>query len=210
MMIILTQDQANQVRGYHVLGHALAPVPLKNSATSNASLNGMLMLPEECIDDPVYAFLSDFLKTLPTYLPDDRIVAADASTDPTVLSQCSYSASWPLGVVQSLTIIPPVAPAPNSDAQYLSFTQKQLAKAQSSNYWQIVYAPLTNTDQYMFAIWVSQIDSKCMGEVTTAQLNAVWPLLTTQQQNYFNANKLAYNNSAVVAFFNQNPPPVIG
>lgn len=223
-MIILTQDQANQVRGYHVLGHALAPVPLKNSGTSNASLNGNLVLPEACIDDPAYAFLSDFLKTLPTYLPDTRISKgtppnspsdpppsdADFSIDPTVVNQCTYSNDWQLGVVQSLSVVTPIKPAPNPNAQYLSFTQKQLAKAQANDYWQKVYAPPALTDQYMFAIWISQINNNCMGEITTDQLNALWPQLTTQEQNFFNSHKLQSTDSTVVAFFNQNPPPVIG
>ena len=209
-MIILTQDQANQVRGHHVLGHALAPVPCKNSATSNASLNGMLMLPEECISDPYFAQFASFLQSLPTYLPTSRIVqGTDYSTDPAVTGPCSFSTDWQLGKVQSLPTVPPVAPAPNPDAQYLSFNTKQLSKAQSNSYWQKVYAPSTLTDQYLFAIWISQVDNKCMGEITTAQLNALWPKLTTQEQNFFNANKLASTNSAVVAFFNQNPPPLI-
>ena len=218
-MIILTQDQANQVRGYHALGHALAPVPLKNSATSNALLNGMLALPEECISDPYFAQFASFLQSLPTYLPTSRIEHAtfsaqgpsgntDYSIDSTVTGPCTYSASWQLGAIQSLPIVPPVAPAPNSDAQYLPFNTKQLAKAQSNTYWQKVYAS-TLTTQYLFAIWISQINSQCMGEVTTAQFNAVLPFLTTQELNFFNANKLAFNSATVVAFFNQNPPPLI-
>ena len=65
LMIILTPDVANQVRGLTVLGHALAPRLLTD---------GNLALLEAVLNDPAHAVHHEFLRANTTVVPDDAIV----------------------------------------------------------------------------------------------------------------------------------------
>jgi hypothetical protein len=56
-MIILTADEADQVRGISIKGHALAPAPL---------VDGTFAIPEECSDDPAHATHHALLASFPT------------------------------------------------------------------------------------------------------------------------------------------------
>lgn len=110
-MIILTPEQADQVRGLTAPGHAIAPRPLAN---------GNFALPEACINDPAHAVHSTFLKTLPTvpdnsiregtrsdpFDPNAPIMDSDWSLDADLNAASSYDQSWPVAasvVVDVLT-----------------------------------------------------------------------------------------------------------
>jgi hypothetical protein len=56
-MIILTETQADQVRGATENGAQLVPIGIKG---------GLFVLPETVIDDPNHAAHSEFLSSLPT------------------------------------------------------------------------------------------------------------------------------------------------
>jgi hypothetical protein len=56
-MIILTKEQANEVRGNTGAGSALDPVKLKS---------GEYVLNEAVLSDPAHSMLHEFLNTLPT------------------------------------------------------------------------------------------------------------------------------------------------
>ena len=91
-MIILTQAQANQVRGLTVLGHALAPRPISIAAA--ISLAGKYALPEACITDPYHAPFAALLATFPIVL-DNAVILYE--TDPIILANCAYSPTWQPG-----------------------------------------------------------------------------------------------------------------
>lgn len=56
-MIILTTEQADQVRGPTTAGSALDPVPLADGQT--------FVLPESVLQDPAHSMHHAFLETLP-------------------------------------------------------------------------------------------------------------------------------------------------
>lgn len=73
MMINLTLDEANEVKGYTSPMSALHPIALKD---------GTYVLPVEVLDDPAHAEHHDFLNTLPIIAdpdPDDYLRPAGPS-----------------------------------------------------------------------------------------------------------------------------------
>ena len=109
-MIILTQDEANQVRGQTTLGHALAPRPL---------VDGTFVLPEAVLSDPAHEKHWKLLSTLPT-VPDGSIrkgepenpteinspiINSDFEQDPTITSLVSYSEDWKVGEVVAVDLV---------------------------------------------------------------------------------------------------------
>lgn len=99
-MIILTKDQANQVRMLTAAGHALAPKPISISAT--AAIAGKFALPESCLTDPYhsrhYALLASFPK-----VPDNTVKLGDWETNATIVTPCTYNLTWPVG---QLVVVP--------------------------------------------------------------------------------------------------------
>jgi hypothetical protein len=87
--IVLTPADADQVRMLTVVGHACAPVPLKN---------GTLILPIELLADPFHAVHKAFLETLATR---DNVWSdeyADGALYPQEVQNCIYDSSWQEGV----------------------------------------------------------------------------------------------------------------
>lgn len=80
-MIILTKEQADNVRGLTKRGHALAPRLLAD---------GTYALPERCKDDPEHAVHSAFLKALPTR----AVLEAEWETDPVKTESSDFKADW--------------------------------------------------------------------------------------------------------------------
>ncbi len=103
MMILLLEADANSVRGLTVLGHALAPVPLKD---------GTFVLPMAVLDDPHHAARHALLASFDVMLdpapgshmdPEDPfspIVGGDYSQDPDVTIPSTYTEAWQPGVLQ--------------------------------------------------------------------------------------------------------------
>lgn len=105
-MIILTHEQANQVRGITTDGHALIPEPL---------VDGTFVLPEVAVTDPAHAPHHEALAALPTRdVAEDEYLAwklGNAYDDraPTIneeeaafLESCSFSPDWPIGTPVSI------------------------------------------------------------------------------------------------------------
>ncbi len=108
-MLILTPDQANQVRGLTVAGHALAPALLTD---------GNFALPEAALDDPYHAVHAQFLRDNAMVVPDDAIGTPPVAppdgegaptpliyyevyyeTDPNLTAPHTYSSDWPEGEI---------------------------------------------------------------------------------------------------------------
>ena len=99
-MIILTADEADQVRGLTVKGHALAPVPLTD---------GTFALPEACANDPAHAKRHDIINVLPTRKVDPSEYLASKAPDDSgkpstltpeeekLLADCEYKTDWKEG-----------------------------------------------------------------------------------------------------------------
>jgi hypothetical protein len=99
-MIILTNEQADQVRGLTTMGHALAPFPLTD---------GTFVLAEECASDPAHAKHAALLKGLPTrsvepgeYLhskgaTDDGKPSTLTAAEAKLLADCEYKSEWTAG-----------------------------------------------------------------------------------------------------------------
>ena len=108
-MIILTKDEADQVRGLTVKGHALAPVPL---------IDGTFVLPDACAADPAHAKHVTLLKSLPTRdVEATEFLASKASTDETpstltaaeekLLDDCVFKSDWKEGEAIVVAPAPP-------------------------------------------------------------------------------------------------------
>jgi hypothetical protein len=112
-MIILTEAQANNVRGLTISGHALAPRPFVLSGASLAALNGRFGLPEAVVDDAAHELHSAFLGSLPS-LPDNLIqkgtptegppgiytwAGSDWEQDHARCVKYAFSESWVPGVI---------------------------------------------------------------------------------------------------------------
>lgn len=89
--IVLTINDANQVRMLTRKGHACAPVPLKN---------GTLILPVELLMDPNHVEHHDFLATLPQRSDVWSDEMADGALYPDEVQACVYDSSWEVGVPQ--------------------------------------------------------------------------------------------------------------
>jgi hypothetical protein len=86
--IVLSIDDANQVRMLTKPGHACAPVPLKNAT---------LILPIELLSDPEHEVHHEFLKTLPTRADVWSNEIGDGAKYPVEVQACTYDSSWPEG-----------------------------------------------------------------------------------------------------------------
>lgn len=98
-MIILTANQADQVRGLTVKGHALAPRPLAN---------GTFALPVSVLTDPAHAKRWALLKTLPIVADGSihkgtKASDSDWSYDAALLARSSYSSDWKVGEAVATT-----------------------------------------------------------------------------------------------------------
>jgi hypothetical protein len=94
--------------------------------------------------------------------------------------------------------------------QYIAATTKDIAKSQNKDWWEKVLGRPKNpqdTTAYLFGIWQSQQSNQCMIAVTDNELAMIWPKLTTQEKNFFNANVLQANDPQVLAFFGDSPGP---
>jgi len=92
-MIILTSTQANRVRGLVIPGHALAPIPLAN---------GMFALPEQVLDDPVFAGFRNVLAALPRRevkigSASDPTADSELELDPVKRARYAYKSDWRAG-----------------------------------------------------------------------------------------------------------------
>jgi hypothetical protein len=110
-MIVMTKAQANQVRGHHVDGHALAPRPFKNDNSVPSKFKGRFALPEEVLTNPFYQHLWNQMSNWAT-VPDTDInqgvwdpltkawtTEPDWETDPALLAPHEYSGDWPVGQI---------------------------------------------------------------------------------------------------------------
>jgi hypothetical protein len=97
--IKLTADEANQVRMLSRLGHAIAPVPLKD---------GTLFLPLSVLDDPAHAQHHAFLLTLPQVATINTALLADGSQHPNEFRACFYNSSWQPGIPQHVNVLPEI------------------------------------------------------------------------------------------------------
>ena len=95
--IVLSVDNANQVRMLTIIGHACAPAPLKN---------GTLILPVELLDDPMHAPHREFLKTLPQRSDVWSNEMADGALYPNEVQACVYDSSWEKGIPVVVTLPP--------------------------------------------------------------------------------------------------------
>lgn len=103
-MLVLLKADADAVRGLTVLGHALAPVPLKD---------GSFVLPMACLDDPYHVARHAVLAALDVMLdpapgshmdpidPTSPIIGGAYSQDDVVLQACTYTEAWQPGVLQT-------------------------------------------------------------------------------------------------------------
>jgi hypothetical protein len=73
MMINLTEEEADQVRGYSDPAHALLPSPLKD---------GTYVLPVAVLDDPFHAEHHEFLNSLPQIPDPDPGTPPEVPGDP--------------------------------------------------------------------------------------------------------------------------------
>jgi hypothetical protein len=112
-MIILTYDQANQVRGLTVAGHALAPAPLAD---------GTLALPDAVLNDPYHAIHHEYLIANCSIVSDESInngimtrpeddtepvlVGSDWEQDPEIRAAHAYNEAWQVG---EIVVVDPVA-----------------------------------------------------------------------------------------------------
>ena len=95
--------------------------------------------------------------------------------------------------------------------EYLQFNSKLLGQAKSQQWWETVLGRAKlpqDTTQFLVGILVSQVSNKAMAVVDDASLALVWPKLSAQEQNFYNANKLQATDPIVVAFFAEQPPPI--
>src|SRR5262245_47305782 len=88
IFIILTIEDANQVRMLTVAGHACAPVPLKD---------GTLILPIRLLNDPHHVRHRNFLATLPQRSDVWNTELADGEQYPDEVQACTYDSSWKKG-----------------------------------------------------------------------------------------------------------------
>jgi len=101
-MLILTPEEADQVRGLTSKGNALAPTPL---------LDGMFALPLQCAEDPGHSKFRRFLRVLPKQevAPEDFLAskrgdplqgkpATATQAERDLLEACSYKSDWQEGV----------------------------------------------------------------------------------------------------------------
>ncbi len=103
-MIILTDAQADLVRGLTTRGNALVPRPLAD---------GTWALPEAVLNDPAHLRLREYLLALPTVRdntiragertdpnnPGSPIINTDWSQDDVLLRDTNYSQTWQEGQV---------------------------------------------------------------------------------------------------------------
>jgi hypothetical protein len=87
--IVLSIEDANQVRMHTTLGHACAPVPLKN---------GTLILPLSLLDDPFHAQHNAFLSNLRRRSDVWTNEIADGAQYPDEVAACQYDQTWQVGV----------------------------------------------------------------------------------------------------------------
>lgn len=116
-MIILTQAQADQIRGLTQKGHALAPKPFVASGASNPALNGMYGLPESVLTDPYHQKHWAFLSTLPKIadnfihagigggIGNSPVTGSDWSQDKTLVQASTYQSNWPAGGTVSVDLV---------------------------------------------------------------------------------------------------------